>query len=631
MFAPHSAPRRRFRFVAAVGIAALAVGLLAAPAQAVENLDTIDLAPNNHPRGMAITPDGALLFVPNEGSDTVSVIDTVTNTSIGTITVSDGPIDVAVSPNGSIAYVVAGGADVIDVIDVNTLAVVGTPITVTDTFPASVVFSPNGATAYVAGYGTGVVNIINVGTAMETDVVSGFGAPQGLAVTSDGGTLWVSGNGSLRSMDTTTLTISGPLQAPGTPQIRFLGLSPDESTIVMGGDGTTDIYFVDTATSTIVDTVDVGQGAYAFGFSGDGSRLYVGLGSNDIAEIDLSSHVNLGNIATGAGSWSIVMAPSGDFGYVSNYFDNNVAIVGDPVRRISGAGRYETAIAVSQSAFPAGAGIVLVATGLNYPDALAAGPAAGNLNAPLLLTDPNALPQAVRDEIVRLNPARIIVVGGEAAVSAAVYNALELLPGTIERIQGADRFDTSRKITEEAFGPGGATSVFIATGSNFPDALSAGAVGAAFGSPVLLVNGAASSVDQATLDTLSYLGATATIIAGGTSVVSSAIEAQLALEGFPAARLAGANRYDTSLKIGDTAYPDPDSVERVLIATGTNFPDALAGSAWAGKIKAPLFIVPGTCIPQAIYDKIVDLGALQVTLIGGSSVLTQSVFDLTVC
>lgn len=627
----HNRARRTLFAQLAAATALLVVGtaLVAAPAQAATDLRSIDLSPNSGARGMAITPDGTLLLVTNEGSDTVTVIDTASNSPIQTIGVCDTPTAVAVTPDGTQAYVVCFNGGNLDVIDIATLAVTGGPISVSG-LPTDVVFTHDGATAYVAGYSTGSIHIIDVGTATVTDSVTGLSEPQDLSISSDDSTLWIVGGSAVLHMDTATQTLSTPVAAPGTPQLRYGTLSPDGTQLAAGGDGTTDIFILDTSDDTFGAPIAVGQNGYAFTYSNDGSRLYVGLGDNDIAEIDTATNANLGNITTGTESWFITMSPSGDFGYVSSNGENKVTIIGDPVRRVAGTDRYDTAIKVSQQAFPATADVVLVATGLNYPDALAAGPAAAALGGPLLLTDPDSLPTSVRDEIVRLNPANIIVVGGTGAVSASVYAALTPLAPSIERWAGTDRYDTSREIAKKAFLPGGASDVFIATGLNFPDALSAGAVGAGFGNPVLLLDGSASTVDQGTLDVLGDLGAVNVLIAGGTGVVSSGIETQLIGEVTSVQRLPGTSRYDTSWEIVNSANY-PSTVDRALIATGVNYPDALAGSAWAGKVQAPLFIVPGTCVPQPMIDKIVSLGVIQVTLIGGTGVLTQSVFDLTAC
>ena len=95
-----------------------------------------------------------------------------------------------------------------------------------------------------------------------------------------------------------------------------------------------------------------------------------------------------------------------------------------PVERIEGATRYETAAAVAAGFEGAGGATVHVATGERFPDALAAVPAAARAGGPIVLTTPDALPDASRDALSRLAPARVVVLGGRAAVSDAVVENL---------------------------------------------------------------------------------------------------------------------------------------------------------------------------------------------------------------
>lgn len=139
------------------------------------------------------------------------------------------------------------------------------------------------------------------------------------------------------------------------------------------------------------------------------------------------------------------------------------------VTRLSGADRYATSVAVSRAAFPTGAATVYVASGRDWPDALAGGAAAVVQDAPVLLTEPTALPAAVEQEIARLAPTRIMLVGGTAAVSEQVAARLRGLAVT-ERVSGTDRYGTALALSRRVFGasrPG----VMIASGAAFPDAL----------------------------------------------------------------------------------------------------------------------------------------------------------------
>lgn len=296
--------------------------------------------------------------------------------------------------------------------------------------------------------------------------------------------------------------------------------------------------------------------------------------------------------------------------------------------RVAGSDRFATSVAVSKKAFPGTAPVVYVASGLNYPDALAAGPAAAKRGGPLLLTPPTGLTADVAAEVARLKPATIVVAGGAASVSDHVLSQLRAAApsATVSRAAGDDRFSTSRSVVTGAFSS--ATTVYLASGLNFPDALSAGGAAGSKGAPVLLVNGAADSADAATTALLRSLGATKVELVGGTSVISSGVEYSLTQSGFTVSRLAGSDRYSTAEAVNVTTYP---TASTAVIATGFGYPDALAASSWAGKTSSPLFLAPGSCVPTGVLADMGRLGVRTVTLIGGPTVLTAAVEGLTPC
>ncbi|MEO6532788.1 MAG: cell wall-binding repeat-containing protein [Pseudolysinimonas sp.] len=317
--------------------------------------------------------------------------------------------------------------------------------------------------------------------------------------------------------------------------------------------------------------------------------------------------------------------------------------------RLGGADRYEAAVNIADSRYGStGAPVVWIAKGTDYPDALSAAPAAASQGAPLLLTDPNSLPAEVAQEIVKLHPTRIVVVGGTGSVSPAVFSRLgALVPGVAEvRIGGADRYEVSRNVITEAFvdAPGfsGVTRVYLATGRNFPDALSASAVAGRLGAPVLLVDGLSSGVDQPTSDLIAalrlkgpgsayWLASQSVLIAGGPASVTDAYLdsiAQLRTIATGVARLSGIDRYAASQTI---AHEGTRDAADVYLATGLTFPDALAGAAIAGAEGAPLYVVPGTCVPQPVLDDIREYRATRVTLLGGEGSLSPAVAALTPC
>lgn len=298
------------------------------------------------------------------------------------------------------------------------------------------------------------------------------------------------------------------------------------------------------------------------------------------------------------------------------------------VSRIAGATRYETAIEVSRWAFGNGPVPVLyLATGENYPDALAAAPVAARNGGPLLLlpTRAGAVSQALRDRIGQLAPQRVVIVGGPVAVPAAVVDAIRLPAGTpVTRVAGATRYETARMLVDGAFA--GAKRVYIATGRNYPDALSAAAAGGGV-DPVILVDGAAASLDAATEALIRR--AQEAIVVGGPVAVSASIELQLARL-LQTTRVSGIDRYETSAAVNAVAFGSAP-LPTQFWATGAGFPDALTGAVLAARRGAPLYVVKPTCVPASVLSAGRAGKTTQINLIGGLVALNAEVAALQQC
>ncbi|USQ81744.1 cell wall-binding repeat-containing protein [Ornithinimicrobium faecis] len=187
--------------------------------------------------------------------------------------------------------------------------------------------------------------------------------------------------------------------------------------------------------------------------------------------------------------------------------------------RLAGTSRYDTAAAVSAHAFPGGADIAYLATGTAFPDALAGGAAAGIQDAPMLLTQRNHLSSATRVELERLNPDRIMLLGGTSAISGAVAAQLEDL-AIVERVSGQNRYATALAVSQRVFGtdrPG----VLLATGKGWPDALSASAAVRHMRGPILLTTGA--TLPDGTRTELSRLSPDTAYVLGGRSAQTNEI------------------------------------------------------------------------------------------------------------
>ncbi len=195
------------------------------------------------------------------------------------------------------------------------------------------------------------------------------------------------------------------------------------------------------------------------------------------------------------------------------------------VTRIGGADRYSTTAAISAATFDPGVPIAYVANGKNFPDALTGAVAAALGPGPVLLVPGEVIPGPVAAELLRLNPGRIVVLGGTSVVSSGVAASLAgFTAGSVTRIAGPDRYGTAAAISAATFSSG-VPVVYIASGDTYPDALS-GAVAAALGpGPVLLIPGG--SIPAAVKAELTRLAPNRIVVLGGVSRVSASVQTQL--------------------------------------------------------------------------------------------------------
>ncbi|KUO66624.1 MAG: hypothetical protein APF84_04090 [Gracilibacter sp. BRH_c7a] len=304
--------------------------------------------------------------------------------------------------------------------------------------------------------------------------------------------------------------------------------------------------------------------------------------------------------------------------------------------RIAGADRYQTAAAVSQEGWETSDYAVLT-RGDHFADALCAGPLAHKYGGPILLTGPNQLNGDTLTELQRLGVKHLFIAGGAGVVSQSVEDALKVAGiATIERIYGADRYETSAKIAEKIGSTGKevlstnsdfpeldveiGSPVVIATGENYPDALSISSFAASNGWPILFSKGG--SIPQSVKEYLEMIKPSHIYIIGGAGAVSALVEAEIAAH-VPTSeiiRFSGKDRYETSLLIAKEFAPNPP---KVFVASGQNFPDALAGGVLAAQTSDPVILIhPDTKndLPAdfKLYLENRDLQAgLQIICLGG--------------
>jgi putative cell wall-binding protein len=172
--------------------------------------------------------------------------------------------------------------------------------------------------------------------------------------------------------------------------------------------------------------------------------------------------------------------------------------------------------------------------------------------------------------------------------------------------------------------------VFVATGTNYPDALAAGPAAGAVGAPLILVDGTAKTLSPETASLISDLGTNRIYIVGGTGAVGTAVEARLGALIGPdnVHRLAGSSRWATAAAVDDEIFPDQ---EQAVLANGNGFADALAGAPLAGAVGGPMYLAPSDCLPSAAAASLLKDRTRGIWLVGGTGVLSAHVANLEVC
>lgn len=295
------------------------------------------------------------------------------------------------------------------------------------------------------------------------------------------------------------------------------------------------------------------------------------------------------------------------------------------IKRIAGQNRIDTVNQIALAGWPSGTETVIITRADDFPDALAGVPLAKRYNAPILVTNPKELDEGVIQVLNTLKPLKVIILGGETAVSSAAESKLkEVLSrnATIRRIAGANRFETAALIAKEFPQE---VSVALATGMDFPDALSLASAAASGGMPLLLTS--SKELPEVTQKALRELLPRGLYVAGGENAVPRKIVEEVSqTAGIPLEnimRFSGENRYETSSRIAETFYP---RTEGLYLATGRNYTDPLAAGALAATKNSCLLLVSpqGVALESPTENYIEKLpSSTNVTIVGGESSITE--------
>lgn len=306
-------------------------------------------------------------------------------------------------------------------------------------------------------------------------------------------------------------------------------------------------------------------------------------------------------------------------------------VVGD-ADRLAGNTRYNTSVAVSQQMWnasddpwwwegPWGNGVIL-ASGQNYPDGLAATSFALRSGMPILLTAKDSLPSDVASEIDRLSLANwwsawrgnnrftVYICGSDSAISFGVENRIVAMPHVtaVKRLEGTDRYGTAVAIADEASSTALVASIrsanvgakasgkqaFVINGNAWADGLAVGPVAAFAHAPVLMVT--LGSLPPATADWLTKNGIDTVHAVGGPSVVSTPVlDAIHALPGAPSVdRIKGVDRWETAYRVARFGVDLGMSGDGCTVVSGASPWDALSAGQVTFMTYTPLLLTPPT-------------------------------------
>jgi putative cell wall-binding protein len=408
----------------------------------------------------------------------------------------------------------------------------------------------------------------------------------------------------------------------GTPEIRFYDptVDPDNTSLVvtngrnpaLSPDGSKVAFVRNDDVNDEIFVVPTGGGT-ATQLTNTATAKDNPVWSHDGAEVAFSSGSNVAVIAaTGADPTSVTNVPglTGIPAYQTHRINNIV--------RLAGTNRFTTAVSISEFMWgDGGADAVVLSRSDHFADALGGAALAAAKNGPLLLTPPTSFNSATRAEMIRvLGPTNktVYILGGLGAISQSVQNQVAALGYTTKRLTGADRYQVALAIANEISPT--PELVLAATGTNFPDGLAAGAAAGSynpFGIPAVVILTNDTSLPPSVRTYLDNLDPNITTIFG---ISTKAAQAVAPYGGIP---VLGQDRYDVAANVAKKFFQGEFWGG---IATGVNFPDALAGGAAMGTLNGPLLLTRGNTGPLNPFARQVldeSCGSLEVGIVFSST------------
>lgn len=306
--------------------------------------------------------------------------------------------------------------------------------------------------------------------------------------------------------------------------------------------------------------------------------------------------------------------------------------------RVAGENRVATAAEVATLQYDQVDDVILAAQA-TFPDAMAAAPLAGELEAPVLLTAQDQVPPETLEALEELGTGEVTIVGGPAAVSLDVEQDLEDRGYQVGRVAGETRFETAADIAtsvqnaqdDAANFPGDVRAAFLANGFRFPDALAAGAPAAHGPAQIPIVLSEQDVVPAATLAFLEEHSIETVFVVGGSVAIDDSVVQDLESRGYDVDRIAGETRTATATEMADFAIEflgfDP---AQPALARGDEFPDALTIGPFQGAQASPILLTDDPNTLTDFTERWLAAACPEVEVVravGGELAITQDTLD----
>jgi putative cell wall-binding protein len=214
--------------------------------------------------------------------------------------------------------------------------------------------------------------------------------------------------------------------------------------------------------------------------------------------------------------------------------------------------------------------------------------------------------------------------GGDAVEATAIVS----IGAGSARLEGENRIETALRISRDSFDDGAAGAVLLARDDSFADALASATLALAEEAPVLLIP--SDGIPEAVLTEIDRVlgGAGRVYLLGGEAAIAPAVADELVALGHDVVRVAGDDRVATSVAIAQFLVDAGATIEEVVLASATSFPDALSGAAYAAEKGAPVLLTAPDALSPAVKDLLVELGTdVAITVVGGTAGVSDAVVD----